>query len=84
MAVQLNWYTSSDTLISSTKSVYYTGAGYKKGTVTGIAPATAAYVKASIEYGNTSGSAGSGLVDLVAWSLEEPSTISNFLYEAIQ
>ena len=84
MFLTLNWYDSSNTLLSTTQSVYYTGAGYRPATVTGNAPSGAVKVKAAIDYGNTAGSAGSGLVGLISWTLEEPATVTNFLYEAVQ
>jgi hypothetical protein len=84
--LQLNWYNSADSIISSTgfQQNEQEGGGYRQVTVTGIAPAGAAHCRVSIGGGSGTGSRNVGYADLVTWNLETPSTITNFLYEAVQ
>lgn len=88
--IQLNWYNSGNTLISSTLSSEHSGgggtnpSGYSLIGVTGSAPAGTATVKVAILYTTGSHSARAGRADLVLWNLETPAAVSNFLYEAIQ
>lgn len=83
MFIQLNWYDSSDTFLSSNHGPIEQNTGYRKTSVTANAPATAAHVRVVIAAGNGT-SAKTGFVDLVSWSLEQPAAVSNFLYEAVQ
>ena len=82
--IQLNWYTSADVLISSSVGVHQEGGGYRKSSVAGIAPATAARVRVALGAGSGTNSRNTGFADLVTWSLEQPTAISNFLFEAVQ
>ncbi len=82
--IQLNWYTSADVLISSSVGVHQEGGGYRKSSVTGTAPSTAAHCRVAIGAGSGTNSRNTGFCDLVTWSLEQPTTISNFLFEAVQ
>ena len=86
----LNWYDASDVFISSTpasespgQSNSAEGFGYRKISITGNAPATAAHCRVSIVFA-TGTVPNTAYVDLVAWSLEEPAAVSQFLYEAVQ
>lgn len=83
MSLKLFWYDSSDTLISSVDSGGVTGSGWRKVTVTGTAPTNAAHVRVSI-HAATGTNPQPGYADLVTWTLEQPTTVSNFLYEAVQ
>jgi hypothetical protein len=82
--IQLNWYNAASSLISSTVSLHAEGGGYRKVSVTGVAPATATQVKLAIGAGSGTNSRNNGFADLCEWSLETPALISNFLYEAVQ
>lgn len=88
--IELNWYDSGDTLITTTRSTQFSGgggvnpSGYSLIGVTGTAPAGAATVKVALMYTTGSHSARAGRADLVIWNLETPAAVSNFLYEAIQ
>ena len=86
MWLQLNWYNSSDVLLSSSGSQEneQEGGGYRQVSVTGIAPAGAAHCRVAIGAGSGTTSRNTGFADLVSWNLETPALISNFLYEAVQ
>jgi hypothetical protein len=83
MWVILNWYNSSDTLISSTQSAGAQGGGYRQVSVTGNAPTGAAHVRVQIKSA-TGTSPNPSYADLVTWNLETAAKVSNFLYEAVQ
>jgi hypothetical protein len=83
MTLLLNWYNSSDTFLSSTVSAGAQGGGYRQIQVTGSAPATAAHCRVEIKSA-TGTSPNPSYADLVAWNLETPAAVSNFLYEAVQ
>lgn len=83
MRINLNWYDSSDTLISTSAGL--TGernAGYRKTSITATAPAGTAYVRVTLAA--TSSFNRVAYADLFVWSLETPAPASNFVYEAIQ
>ncbi len=80
----LRWYDSTDTFISNTLSAAYEGGGYRPASVTGIAPANAATVKAAVRAGAGTTSRNMGFADLLKWNLEVPTAVTNFLYEAVQ
>ena len=84
--IQLNWYDSTDTLISTSgfEQNEQEGFGYRPTTVTGIAPPGAAHVRVAICAGSGTTSRNAGYADLVSWSLETPAPITNFLFEAVQ
>jgi hypothetical protein len=84
--IQLNWYDSSDTLISTTGSQQneQEGGGYRLTSVTGTAPATAAHCRVAIGAGSGTSSRNPGYADLVTWNLSQAAAVSNFLYEAVQ
>jgi hypothetical protein len=82
--VSLRWYDSGDTFLSETVSAVQQGGGYRKTTVTGVAPASAAHVRAAIKAGSGTNSRNTAYADLVIWSLETPASVSNFLFEAVQ
>lgn len=84
MTLNICWYNSSDTLISTTKSALAGGVGYRQVTVTGNAPASAAHARAQVQYNIFIGQTQVGLADLISWNLETPAAVSNFLYEAVQ
>lgn len=83
MFVFLDWYSSSDTLMSSTSSTGAQGGGYRQLTVTGSAPAGAAHVRVRIQ-SQTGTSPNASFCDLVTWNLETAAKVSNFLFEAVQ
>jgi hypothetical protein len=83
MGINLRWYNSANTFLSATAGARQEGGGWRLSTVSGIAPATATRVRVQIDGGNST-SAHSGYADLVSWNLETPTTVSNFLYEAVQ
>lgn len=83
MNIILRWYDSSDTFLSSTTGPNNQGGGYRQTSVTGNAPAGSAHVRVEIE-SRTGTSPNPSYVDLVAWNLETPAVVSNFLFEAIQ
>ena len=84
--IQLNWYNSGDTLISTTGQFQneQEGFGYRKVSVTGSAPSGAAHCRVSIGAGSGTNSRNAGYADLVTWNLESPSAVTNFLFEAVQ
>jgi hypothetical protein len=84
--LQLNWYNASDGIISSSgyQQNEQEGGGYRKTTVTGIAPTGAAHVRVSIGAGAGTTSRNAGFADLVSWNLETAAPITNFLFEAVQ
>ena len=84
--IQLNWYNSSDTLISTSgfEQNEQEGFGYRPVSVTGTAPPGAAHVRVAICAGSGTTSRNAGFADLVSWSLETPAPITNFLFEAVQ
>lgn len=84
MFLALNWYDASDTFISTTNGPIQQGAGYRKASVTGLAPAGTAGVRLSIVAGNGTGTEHDGYADLATWNLEVAAPVSNFLYEAVQ
>lgn len=83
MTILLEWYNSSDTLLSATTSAQARGPGYRQISVTGNAPAGAAHVRVRLE-AQTGTSPNASFADLVTWNLETPAAVSNFLFEAIQ
>lgn len=84
--VQLNWYDSSDAIISSSGHAQneQTGGGYRKTAITATAPVGAAHVRVSIGAGSGTNSRNAGFCDLVSWNLETAAAVTNFLFEAIQ
>jgi hypothetical protein len=84
MFLGLNWYDDTDSFISTTNGAIQQGGGYRKASVTGVAPANAAHVRLAIFAGNGTGTEHDGYADLASWNLEVPSAVSNFLYEAVQ
>lgn len=85
MWLNLNWYNSSDTLLSTSENTAAPtrNPGYKQVQLTAAAPAGAAFCRAGIRA--ASGTSHSpGFADLVSWNLETPAAVSNFLFEAIQ
>jgi hypothetical protein len=82
--VQLNWYNSAYTLLSFTRSAAAEGGGYRPVSVTGVAPASAAFVAVAIRAGSGTTSRNTGYAGLVSWSLEQPAAITNFIFEAVQ
>lgn len=84
--IQLNWYNSGDTLLSTTGNQQneQEGFGYRKASVTGTAPAGAAHCRVAIGAGSGTSSRNTGFADLVTWNLETPSAVTNFLFEAVQ
>lgn len=86
MDIILRWYNSADSFISESgfQQNNQEGFGYRKTTITAIAPAGAAHVRVALAAGSGGGSPNNGFADLVTWNLETPSPASNFLYEAIQ
>jgi len=84
--IQLNWYDSSDNILSSSGNQQneQTGGGYRKTSITATAPVGAAHVRVSIGAGAGTNSRNAGFCDLVSWNLETAAPVSNFLYEAIQ
>lgn len=86
MWLQLNWYNTSDSIISSSGNQQneQEGGGYRKVSITATAPAGAAHVRVSIGAGSGTTSRNAGFADLVSWNLETPAPITNFLFEAVQ
>jgi hypothetical protein len=84
--LQLNWYNSADSIISSSgyQQNEQEGGGYRKTTVTGTAPTGAAHCRVSIGAGAGTTSRNAGFADLVSWNLESAAPITNFLFEAVQ
>ena len=80
----INWYDASNTYISRVLSAAQEGGGSRSVSVTGSAPAGAAFVKAAIRAGSGTTSRNPGYADLISWNLETPTAVSNFLYEAVQ
>lgn len=83
MNIILNWYDASDTFLSATTGPDNQGGGYRQTAVTGSAPAGAVHARVRIE-SRTGTSPNPSYVDLVAWNLETPAVVSNFLFEAVQ
>ena len=83
MFLFLDWYSSSDVLLSSTSSAGQQGGGYRQVNVTGNAPTGAAHVRVRIQ-SQTGTSPNPSYADLVTWNLETAASVSNFLYEAVQ
>lgn len=83
MTLLLLWYDASDTPISSVQSSSAQGGGYRQVSVTGNAPAGAAHVRVQIKSA-TGTNPNPSYADLVAWNLETPAAVSNFLFEAVQ
>lgn len=84
MWLDLKWYDSGDTLISTSEGSQQQGHGYRQVTYTASAPATAAFCRAGVRAASGTGSRGIGFADLVSWNLETPAAVSNFLFEAVQ
>jgi hypothetical protein len=82
--IQLNWYDATDTFLSATVGPHQEGGGYRQASVTGNAPPKAAHCRVSIGAGSGTNSRNTGYADLAVWNLEQPATVSNFLYEAVQ
>jgi hypothetical protein len=82
--LQLNWYDSTDSFLSASVGVHHEGGGWQLSGVQGTAPAKAAHVRVAIGAGSGTNARNTGYADLVTWNLEQPSPVSNFLYEAIQ
>lgn len=83
MYLFLDWYNSSDTLLSSTSSSGQQGGGYRQLSVIGNAPTGAAHVRVRIQ-SQTGTTPNPSYADLVTWNLETAASVSNFLYEAVQ
>jgi hypothetical protein len=81
--LNLVWYDSGHTIISTTRGPDNQNGGYRKTTNTAVAPANAAYVRVQIESNNGTSNR-TGYADLVTWNLQTPAAVSNFLYEAVQ
>lgn len=86
MWLNLKWYNSSDTLLSTSENTGtpQQGGGYRQVQLTASAPAGAAFCRAGIRAASGTSSRAAGFADLVSWNLETPAAISNFLFEAIQ
>jgi hypothetical protein len=84
--LQINWYNSSDGIISSTgyQQNEQEGGGYRPVSITGVAPAGAAHARVAIGAGSGTTSHNAGFADLVTWNLATPAPITNFLFEAVQ
>lgn len=82
--LQINWYNSSDTLLSYVRSGAQEGGGYRQVTVSGTAPSSAAHCRVAIRAGSGTGSRNAGFADLVTWNLATPAPVTNFLFEAVQ
>jgi hypothetical protein len=84
--IQLNWYNSADSIISSSGWAQneQEGGGYRLTSITATAPPSAAHVRVSIGAGSGTNSRNAGFVDLVTWNLATPAPITNFLFEAVQ
>lgn len=84
--IQLNWYNSADSIISSSGWAQneQEGGGYRLASVTATAPPSAAHVRVSIGAGSGTNSRNAGFADLVTWNLATPAPITNFLFEAVQ
>lgn len=84
--IQLNWYNAGDGFISATGNQQneQEGFGYRKASVTGIAPAGAAHCRVAIGAGSGTNSRNAGFADLVTWNLATPAPVTNFLFEAVQ
>lgn len=83
MLVRLKWYNSADTFISNTDSTGFQGFGYRKASVTGVAPAGAVHCRVAVQSA-TGTTPNASFADLVVWSLETPAATSLFLFEAVQ
>lgn len=86
MWLNLKWYNSSDTLLSTSENTAspQQGGGYRQVVLTGSAPAGAAFCRAGIRAASGTSSRAAGFADLISWNLETPAAVSNFLFEAIQ
>jgi concanavalin A-like lectin/glucanase superfamily protein len=84
--LQINWYNTADSIISSSGWTQneQEGGGYRQVSVTGIAPAGAAHARVAIGAGSGTTSRNAGFADLVSWNLATPAPITNFLFEAVQ
>jgi hypothetical protein len=84
--IQLNWYNSSDGIISSSGNQQneQEGGGYRLASVTATAPPGAAFARVSIGAGSGTSGRNAGFCDLVSWNLATPAPITNFLFEAVQ
>lgn len=84
--IQLNWYDSTDAIISSSGHAQneQEGGGYRKTAITAIAPVGAAHVRVSLGAGSGTNSRNAGFADLVSWNLETAAAVTNFLFEAVQ
>jgi hypothetical protein len=89
--IVLRWYNSSDVYISSSPASESVGQvnsaegfGYRKIAITANAPANAAHCRVEIVFATGIGSPNAAYVDNVSWSLEVPSAVSQFLFEAVQ
>ncbi len=85
----LSWYDATGTHLSDTLGTHEGADGvntlnYTKLTVSGPAPANAVQCRAGAQFQTGSSSARSGRLDLISWNLEQPTAVSNFLYEAVQ
>lgn len=83
MTILLEWYSSTDTLLSAVQSAQARGPGYRQISITGSAPTGAAHCRVRVE-AQTGTSPNPGYVDLVTWNLETAASVSQFLFEAVQ
>lgn len=83
MWVNIQWYNSSDVFLSQNQSAGQQGFGYRKTSVTAVAPTGAAHCRVQIE-SSTGTNPNPSYADLAVWSLETAAAVSNFLFEAIQ
>lgn len=84
MWLVLKWYDATNTLLTTVVSAQQEGGGYRQVTVTGAAPAGAAFARAGVRAASGTSSRNDGFADLISWNLETPTTVSPFLFEAIQ
>jgi hypothetical protein len=84
MWLNLKWYNSSDTLLSTSEGSQQEGGGYRPVAMTAAAPAGAAFCRAGVRAASGTSSRGAGFADLISWNLETPAAISPFLFEAVQ
>ncbi len=83
--IGLNWYDNTHTLLSTVKGpVSWSPGGWSTISVTGTAPANAAYANVTVFAASGTSSRGTAGLANVAWSLEQPAPATNFLYEAVQ
>jgi hypothetical protein len=83
MNILLKFYDSSNTLLSTTAGPNERMPGYRKTSVTAVAPVGATRARVAVQAGNGTSSK-TGFLDLVVWDLEQPAAVSNFIYEAVQ